>query len=138
VKLLVDTCIWSLALRRRESSPLNPLEQQAVAELREAIQDRRVAMVGPIRQEILSGIRDPAQFARIEALLDPFRDQLIVSSDYIDAARLFNVCRAHGVECGPVDTLLLAVAIRLRLQVLTRDKGLARCVELLKAEGLWS
>ena len=137
MKLIVDTCIWSLSLRRRNAARMNAGERQLLAQLKEAIQDRRVAMVGPIRQEILSGIRDQAQFAKTEELLDPFRDEEIVAGDYVEAARLFNLCRTHGVQCGPVDMLLCAVANRNRFGILTNDKGLQSCIQVLKAEGFF-
>ena len=111
-------------------------ERKAAAALKEAIQDRRAAIIGPIRQEILSGIRDKAQFARIEAQLEPFRDEEVVAEDYVEAARLFNHCRDHGLQCGPVDTLLLALSGRLRFPILTQDKGMVRCVEVLQTKNL--
>lgn len=136
MKVLVDTCVWSLALRRRAGSRATAAEEQAVSALREAIKDRRAAILGPIRQEILSGIRDKAQFAKIEERLEPFRDEEIQGADYVEAARIFNLCRAQGVECGPVDTLILAVAVRLGFSILTEDKGLRRCMDLLQEQGL--
>ena len=54
---LVDTCIWSLALRRR-SKELTPSESALREELPELIEEGRVRLLGPIRQEILSGIRE--------------------------------------------------------------------------------
>jgi predicted nucleic acid-binding protein len=133
LRLIVDTCVWSLALRRRDKTRLNAQETHLLAELREAIQDRRVAIIGPIRQEILSGIRDPAQFAKTAEMLDPFRDEEITSADYLEAARLFNLCQNHGVQCGPVDILICAVAVRKRFGILTSDQGLKRCTEVVEA-----
>ncbi len=107
-----------------------------VAQLREAIEDGSALIVGPIRQEILSGIRDKALFAMTEGLLDPFRDEEITASDYIEAARLFNLCQDHGVQCGTVDILLCAVAVRNRYGILTCDLALERCIGVLRAQGL--
>ena len=53
MKVIVDTSVWSLALRRGTESP-----SPAVQELRKLIKDHRAQMLGPIRQEILSGIRN--------------------------------------------------------------------------------
>jgi hypothetical protein len=61
VKLLVDASVWSLALRRKDAAGLSPEEQKLKAELAQAIQDARVVMIGMIRQELLSGIKEPAQ-----------------------------------------------------------------------------
>ena len=58
MKVLVDTSIWSLVLRRRF-----PLRDEAVAdELKRLIVNYRVVMIGPIRQELLSGIRTQEQY----------------------------------------------------------------------------
>jgi len=136
MKLIVDTCVWSLSLRRRSTAQLNAVEQQMVAQLKEAIQDDRALIVGPIRQEILSGIRDKVHFAKTERLLEPFRDEEITAGDYVEAARLFNICQDHGVQCGAVDTLLCAVAVRNRYGILTCDAALERCIGVLRTEGL--
>jgi len=61
MKLLVDTCIWSLALRRTDKASLSAEEQRLVARLTETVQDGNVVIIGPIRQEVLSGIKDEAQ-----------------------------------------------------------------------------
>jgi hypothetical protein len=136
MKAIVDTCVWSLSLRRRDKTRINACEQRMLDDLREAIRDRRAAIIGPIRQEVLSGIRDKAQFAKVRGLLDPFRDEEIVAGDYIEAARLFNLCRDRGIECGPVDILICAVARRKQLSILTSDLGLQGCVEVLRTEGV--
>jgi hypothetical protein len=132
MKVLVDTCVWSLSLRRKRHAKVNAAEQQLILELREAIQTRRAAILGPIRQEVLSGIRDKAQFTKIQNLLDPFLDEEIVPGDYIEAARLYNLCRDRGIECGPVDILLCAVARRNQYEILTSDQGLRRCFEAVR------
>jgi hypothetical protein len=136
MKLIVDTCVWSLSLRRQDKARIGSSEQQMLAELREAIQNRRAAILGAIRQEILSGIRDRAQFAKTRELLEPFLDEEVRADDYVEAARLFNLCRNHGVQCGSVDMLLCAVAVRKHYGILTHDQGLLRCIEVLRAEGL--
>jgi predicted nucleic acid-binding protein len=109
---------------------------EMIAQLQEAIREGRVVIIGPIRQEILSGIRNKARFAKTQALLEPYRDEEIEAEDFVEAARLFNVCRDHGVECGPVDMLICAVAVRMRYDILTYDQGLKRCIQVLRAEGL--
>jgi predicted nucleic acid-binding protein len=136
MKFLVDTCVWSLALRRRNASRLNLEEQRLASELRAAIQVSNAAIIGPVRQEILSGIRDRAQFQRALGLLEPFADEEMIPEDFVEAARLFNLCRDHGVHCGPVDILICAVAARLGYGILSNDTGLARCVEVLRIEGV--
>ena len=134
MKVLVDSCIWSLALRRRRGvEGLSANERQLVASLAELIQDGRVAMVGPVRQEVLSGIRHQEQFQKIRDRLDAFADEIIESPDYIEAARLDNICRSQGLQCGEVDMLLCAVAAHHNWSILTTDAPLLRCMEALKA-----
>lgn len=136
MKTIVDTSVWSLAFRRRDPALLSQTERQLVAHLRSEIENNKAAILGPIRQEILSGIRDQTKFAGTKELLDPFLDEEIIGEDYIEAARLFNLCRAQGIQCGPVDILVCAVALRLKFKVLTNDTGILRCIETLRSEGL--
>lgn len=136
MKRIVDTCVWSLWLRRRASAQLNAAEQTLLSEFREAVEEGRAVIVGPIRQETLSGIRDAARSKKVLELLDPFRDEEIAPGDYIEAARLYNLCRDHGIECGPVDILICAVASRNRWSILTNDKGLLRCIAALREDGI--
>jgi predicted nucleic acid-binding protein len=128
MKLLVDTSVWSLALRRKDASSLSPAEQKLKAELTQAIQDGRVAVIGLIRQELLSGIKEQAQFEKVKSALVPFLDEQIDTADHEHAARLYNECRSQGFEVGPVDMLICAVAIRRNWQVLSNDSGLNHCL----------
>ncbi|MGC1463771.1 MAG: PIN domain-containing protein [Terracidiphilus sp.] len=136
MKTIVDTCVWSLALRRQDQTKISAGNVKMIAQLQEVIREGRAIIIGPIRQEILSGIREKARFAKTQALLDPFRDEEINAEDFVKAARLFNVCRDNGVECGPVDIFICAVATRLQCDILTYDQGLKRCIEVLRTEGL--
>jgi len=52
VKIIIDTCVWSLVLRRNE-----PRSNIYVEELKELIKEVRVQLIGPVRQELLSGIK---------------------------------------------------------------------------------
>lgn len=115
MKVLVDTSVWSLALRRR--APAHP----AVDELRRLIGQGRAAMVGPVRQELLSGVRDAAVFERLRDHLQAFPDEPITSADYERAADWFNLCRAKGVQGSNTDFLLCAVAERTTFPLLTTD-----------------
>ena len=136
MKVIVDTCVWSLSLRRRDMTRMNAQELQILAQLREAIKDGLAIIIGPVRQEILSGIRDRAHFIKTVGLLDPFLDEEVLSTDYVEAARLYNLCQDHGVQCGPVDILICAIAARNRYGILTSDQGLLRCIELLQSKTL--
>jgi len=136
VKVLVDTCAWSLLLRRRARAALGSDEQFILASLKEAIRDSRVALIGPIRQEVLSGIKAQAQFEKLRNALAAFADETLTTHHFEEAARLFNLCRSRGVECGATDILICAIAVQMRYDILTYDQGLKRCMKVLRAEGL--
>jgi predicted nucleic acid-binding protein len=136
MKVLVDTCVWSLALRRRSEARTSADEQRLIARLTELVQEGRACILGLVRQEILSGIREKTQFARTAERLAPYPDEEVEPQDYVEAARLFDLCQDHGIHCGPVDILLCAVATRNHYDILTYDQGLERCIQVLQAEGL--
>ncbi len=119
MKVLVDTTIWSLALRRRRPGPK---EQVLIDELSELVMELRAFLIGPVRQEILSGIPDQAKFEEVRLHLSSFDDLQIVQSDYEEAARLYNTCRRKGIQGSHVDFLICAVAIRHSAAVFTTDK----------------
>jgi predicted nucleic acid-binding protein len=117
MNVLVDTCIWSLALRKN-----NVHEDQFVKELRELIKEFRVRMIGPIRQEVLSGIRSKSQFARLREHLRAFPDLEITISDYEKAAKFFNISCSKGIQGSNTDFLICAVAERQNMLVFTTDR----------------
>lgn len=117
MKVLVDTSVWSLALRRGRRAPSAPTK-----ELQNLISDHRVQIIGPIRQEILSGVREAAQFEKLENHLAAFPDLPITTDDYVTAARFFNICRTKGVQGSNTDFLICAVAVRNRIAIYTTDK----------------
>ena len=128
MKVLVDTSIWSLALRRREHAQ-NPEAE----ELGRLIASHVVAIIGPIRQEILSGVRDGAQFKRLARHLDAFVDQPLTVEDYVTAAKFYNLCRSKGIQGSNTDFLICAVAVRHDFSIFTTDKDFlhfAKCLPI--------
>lgn len=121
MKVLVDTSVWSLVLRRGDRNIAAPAR-----ELYNLISDGRAQMIGPIRQEILSGIRDEAQFAQLATHLTAFPDVPIMTEDYVTAARFFNLCRQKGVQGSNTDFLICAIAVHHRLAIFTTDKDFTR------------
>ncbi len=117
MKVLVDTSVWSLALRRGKLSISAPAQ-----ELRQLIQDHRVQMIGPIRQEILSGIRNYSQFNKLRKHLESFPDLPILTNDYVHAAKFFNLCRSKGIQGSNTNFLICAVAVRNKFSIFTTDK----------------
>jgi predicted nucleic acid-binding protein len=116
MNVLVDTCIWSLALRRSA-----PQDVSEVNELRELICEQRVLILGIIRQEILSGIREELNFTRLRDHLRAFSDVHLETVDFECAAEFFNICRKSGIQGLNADFLICAVASRMNVPILTID-----------------
>lgn len=128
VRVLVDTGVWSLALRR-DDNRLNPERE----ELRRLVSAHVAEIIGPVRQEILSGLRDQAQFVRLQAHLAAFPDVLILTEDYVTAANFFNLCRSKGIQGSNTDFLICAVAVRCDLAIFTTDgdfRHFAQCLPI--------
>lgn len=126
MKVLVDTSVWSLALRR-PSAVTGPAAQ----ELRSLIDEGRVAIIGPIRQELLSGVRTPETFERLREHLQAFEDETLETADFERAAEHFNTCRGRGVQGSNTDFLICAAAERRNLPILTVDGDFTRFAGLL-------
>src|SRR4051794_40013519 len=112
---LVDTSVWSALFRR--TSP-NSAEAN---ELRRLILARRARIIGPIRQEVLSGIRVLSQFERLRDELRVFPDIALSSHHFERAAQCFNLCRSRGVQGSSTDFLICAVAEVEALPIFTTD-----------------
>ena len=124
MKVLVDTCIWSLALRRAAAH-----EDPYTNELRELIHEVRVQMIGPIRQEILSGIRSKKQFESLKAHLSAFPDLPLQTHVYERAAEFFNINRRKGVQGSNTDFLICAVSEIYEMPIFTTDKDFMNFME---------
>jgi predicted nucleic acid-binding protein len=117
MSVIVDTSVWSMALRRRTP----PASSPAVTLLRDLITNDRVILLGAIRQEILSGVRTSDQFMRLRDYLRAFPDLELVTEDYELAAEFFNTCRSNGIQGSNTDFLICAVAHRRSYTILTTD-----------------
>ncbi|HYB33834.1 MAG TPA: PIN domain-containing protein [Steroidobacteraceae bacterium] len=116
--LLVDTSVWSLALRRDRHAPAPEVEA-----LREALAGMQsVVTTGLILQELLQGFTGARAHEDIIArfgalpLLSPDRQ------DHIDAAAIRNRCRRGGVQLGTIDALLAQLCVRHGVTLLTTDR----------------
>lgn len=123
MRVLVDTSVWSVALRR--SGALCPDDRTLVDELHDLIDDVRVAMIGPIRQELLSGISSQTQFDTLKEKLQAFDDIPLNRDVYEQAASFSNTCRRCGVQGSPTDLLICAVGAEMRMPIFTSDKDFA-------------
>jgi predicted nucleic acid-binding protein len=120
LKILVDTPVWSLSLRRKPKD-LHADEKRRVDALASLVRDGSAVLIGPIRQELLSGIREGAVFERLREALRAFPDEPLVTDDFEEAARASNVCRSSGIAGSAVDFLICAVALRRKLEIFTLD-----------------
>ncbi len=116
--LLVDTSVWSLALRR-DAAVRGP----EVDALREALLGSAVVVTtGLILQELLQGFSGPRARAQI---IDRFASLPLVQpdrADHIAAAELRNACRRSGVQLGTIDALLAQLCLRHDLTLLSTDQ----------------
>ena len=119
--VLVDTPIWSLALRRKPPD-LNQRERLLTQAFEELIRDGRAQLIGVVRQELLSGIRDEERFRKLRDYLRAFDDPGLGPSDYETAAEMHNRCRSRGISGSTIDFLLCAVAELRQWQIFTTDK----------------
>jgi hypothetical protein len=109
--------MWSLALRGKK-----PKEIEVAQQLTQLIDENRAKIIGPIRQEVLSGYSDHAQFEKLRSKLQYFPNEKIADSDYEMAAEYSNFCRAKGIQGSHIDFLICAVSVSLSMDIYTNDK----------------
>lgn len=115
--LLVDTSVWSLALRRHatKSSP-------EVDALRSALEGGdSVVTTGLVLQELLQGFSGPRDSRQV---IERFSALPLISpdrQDHVEAAELRNRCRRAGIQVGTIDAILAQLCIRHDLTLLTTD-----------------
>jgi len=126
MKILVDTCIWSQVLRKR-TPDLNLTKQ-----LKDFIYDGRVVMIGPIRQELHSGISNSSQFNKLKQTLSFFEDIILKTDHFIKAAEFSNLCRKNGIQGSTTDFLICAVANLEKLCIFTVDNDFIKYNKYLK------
>ena len=129
MNIVIDTSVWSLALRRQPSS-----RASEALELADLVREGRAAMLGPVRQELLSGVRAEQQYQTLREYLRAFPDIALETEDYEEAASFFNRCRAKGVQGSNTDFLICAVAARRRFGILTADTDFLHFAKVLPIE----
>ena len=134
--VLVDTSVWSLALRRK-SHHLSAEEKAMAGELSELITAGRARLIGVVRLELLSGIRSPEQYEKLRKTLRAYEDEPVDVEDYEAAAEATNACRAKGVTGSTVDFLICAMAMRRQWPVLSSDPDFRRYSKVLPLK-LWA
>lgn len=131
--LLVDTSVWSLALRRDVTATEPEVDALKVALAGSAV----VVTTGLVLQELLQGFAGPKSRMQI---IESFASLPLIQpdrADYIAAADLRNACRKAGVQVGTVDALIAQLCIRYDLTLLSTDKDFAHAAQHCKLK-LWS
>jgi predicted nucleic acid-binding protein len=116
MKVLVDTCVWSRVLRYKKA------DEKLKKQLENLIADGRVVIIGPIRQELLSGIAKEKQFQELKENLSAFESIPLRKSHFEKAAEFSNTCRKKGIQGSTTDFLICAVSFLENLLIFTVDK----------------
>ena len=119
--IIIDTCIWSLALRGSK-----PRDLKVAAILTQLIEQNRATILGPIRQEVLSGYSEFEKFNELKNRLVHFPNETILDVDYETAAEYSNLCRRNGIQGSHIDFLICAVAVRTKMKIYTTDKDFSK------------
>ena len=110
--VIVDTCIWSLALRRTAEN------REVTEELTSLIKENRAKIIGVIRQEILSGYSDLDRYEKLRNKLRAFPNEQVIDADYESAAKYSNICRSKGIQGSHIDFLICAIATKLKMKII--------------------
>ena len=122
MRVLVDTSVWSLALRRG-----GPADHRAVERLSgylDAGED--LFLTGLILQEILQAFRSEKVASQVAERLMPFPLLPIEPVTCLAAARLYRQCRDNGLGASTVDCHIAASAIANDCRLLTTDRDFER------------
>jgi hypothetical protein len=119
MRILVDTSVWSLALRRKDSS-----DNREAEILKRLIEEgEEIYLIGIILQEILQGVRKQKDFKRLREYFEPFPIIEIRREDYIKAAQLKNHLISKGIQISTINALIATTAINYRCILFTADSG---------------
>ncbi|WCL50361.1 type II toxin-antitoxin system VapC family toxin [Leptospira sp. GIMC2001] len=129
LSLLVDTSVWSEALRRKK----NDFETSETFLYKLIKNEEEIFLTGSIIQEILSGIKDGRLFDQIQNHLNYFSYLELDKKDYIDSAKLRNELSKKGLSLTTIDCQIATTAINRNLYLATYDNdfvGISKYKEL--------
>ena len=91
--------------------------------MREAIAKREVVVIDPILLEVMAGAQRDSVGSLHRLLVAQHVEGLTPRLDWLDAARIYRELRRRGETLrSQIDALMAAVAIRLDVPVLHRDR----------------
>ena len=116
MNVIVDTCVWSQFLRRNRAA-----SDPVAAEVARLVRADVVQLLGPIRQELLSGAQPAERFEQLKEYLRYFPNWPLTEEDDETAAGYYNRLRQRGLQGTGTDLLICAVAVRHGLKIFTTD-----------------
>jgi predicted nucleic acid-binding protein len=125
MRILVDTSIWSLALRR----PTGVINQESVLLKTIIAQGEDIYLLGIILQEVLQGVRNPKFFFALTEYFKAFPLIDLKREDYVRAAELKNHLIGKGKQASTIDVLIASVAISHHCHLFTADKHFTHIAE---------
>lgn len=120
MNVIIDTCVWSQFFRSNRS-PTDPVVQE-VARL---VRADAVRLLGPIRQELLSGAQPSERFEQLKEYLRFFPNLVLDEEDDETAASYYNRLRGRGLQSTGTDLTICAVAVRRGFKLFTTDTDFA-------------
>ena len=126
--IIVDTSVWSLAFRRR-SWPDDQMPSVVKLLRRLTREKEHLGVPGVVLQELLSGVKDPAQEERIKVLMEGYPLLLAIKEHHIEGANISNICRKSGISAATIDCLIASQCIMLNSLLLTLDDDFKRISE---------
>jgi predicted nucleic acid-binding protein len=116
--IVVDTTIWSKAYRRKKNSDK---DQDVLKKLYDILDAEEEILIGPVRQELLSGISNKNVFYDLMIKMNGFNNYEVQLADHDLAAEYFNICLSNGIQGSQTDFIICAVAYRYNLEIFTED-----------------
>lgn len=120
-QVLVDTNIWSTFFRRNKSE-----DQKLRSNLEMLMQENRISMIGPVRQEILTGIKDYSKFLLLKEYLQAFEDEPVTTEAFEYGAKIANECMKSGIAISSVDAIIVSMIILHGFEIYTNDHDFTR------------
>ena len=124
--ILVDTTVWSKAFRRKR---IAAEDRNTVNELWNILDKEEEILVGPVRQELLSGISNKDVFDDLVVKLSGFNNYEVQLADHDLAAEYYNICLSNGIQGSQTDYLICAVAYRYNLEIFTEDNDFKKYIK---------